>query len=367
VKITSVESFIVKLAEPQENECRMVHQGITRIRTDAGITGYSYRYIERDVLEQRIRPQLVGANPLDIVKHLQSGALAGSASVEHALWDIAGKAAGLPVRNLLGGAADEIPYYLTCVWPGNPDQSHVAIEDQAAQIARYYEMGHTRFKIRGWRPDPLDDVRVLEAVRKKCGGRDKVELMIDRTAHLPGWIWTYAQALEVAKAMEEIDATWLEEPFARDDIASYRRLAQEVGIPITGGEFGTQLSQFRDYLTSSAVDIIQPDAFISGGIWPTRKVAVLAEAFNTPCIMHGTNGPDLAASLQVASTIASCRVMEFALLFPPLTPQEMWEPLGRILKEPLLYELKGGSIVLPKGPGLGIELDEEAVERLRIN
>jgi D-galactarolactone cycloisomerase len=162
-----------------------------------------------------------------------------------------------------------------------------------------------------------------------------------------------------------VDATWLEEPFARDDLDSYRRLAEEVDIPITGGEFSADLTIFRDYLTSNAVDIIQPDVFISGGIWATRKVAVLAEAFGKPCILHGTNGPDLAASLQVASTIPSCRMMEFALIFPPLTPEEMYEPLNRILKQPSLYTLKNGYVELSKAPGLGIELDEEAVEALR--
>ncbi|BBH20317.1 mandelate racemase [Paenibacillus baekrokdamisoli] len=368
MKITAVESFTVKLDEQANaQDHRYTTLGMTRIRTDEGITGYGFRTTDEEVLRSRVRPRLIGSNPLNIMEHMNSGALAGCATVENALWDIAGKAAGLPIRNLLGSASERIPYYLTCVWPGNTDQSHLTIEEQADQIALYHAMGHTRFKIRGWRPDPMDDVRVFEAVRKKCGSRDKIELMIDRTAHLPGWVWTYEQALEVARGLEAVDATWLEEPFARDDIASYRRLASEVDIPITGGEFSNDLTVFRDYLSGSAVDIIQPDVFISGGIWATRKVAVLAEAFGKPCVLHGTNGPDLAASLQVASTIQSCRMMEFALIFPPLTPEEMWEPLNRILKYPTLYKLKDGYIELPTAPGLGIELDEEAIEALRVN
>jgi D-galactarolactone cycloisomerase len=165
--------------------------------------------------------------------------------------------------------------------------------------------------------------------------------------------------------LEAIDATWLEEPFAREDLASYRRLKDEVNLPITGGEFSTEFSIFRDYLVHRAVDIIQPDVFISGGIWPTKKVAVLAEAFDVPCILHGTNGPDLAASLQVASTIPSCRMMEFALLFPPLTLEQMYEPLLRILKQSELYTFKNGNIELSQAPGLGVALDEEAIEQLR--
>jgi D-galactarolactone cycloisomerase len=256
-----------------------------------------------------------------------------------------------------------MPYYLTCVWPGAADQSHLDIEEQVRDIARYHEMGHTRFKVRGWRRDHMQDVRMLELVRETCG--DDLELMVDRTAHAPGWIWTYDQAFEVARGLEAIEASWLEEPFAREDIGSYRRLRDEVEIPITGGEFGNQLSQFRDYLVAGAVDIIQPDGAGSGGIWPCRKVGILAEALDTACILHGSNGPNLAASLQVASSIPSCRLMEICIVWPPLTPEEMWEPVNRILKSPPLFELKDGFIELPNGPGLGIELDDEAVESLR--
>jgi L-alanine-DL-glutamate epimerase-like enolase superfamily enzyme len=113
------------------------------------------------------------------------------------------------------------------------------------------------------------------------------------------------------------------------------------------------------------VDIIQPDCYGSGGILPCKKVGILAEAFDTPCILHGSNGPSLAAFLQVASAIPSCRVMEVALVFPPLTPEEMWEPVNKILKNPPLFKMKDGFIELPDKPGLGVELDEKAMEALR--
>ena len=365
MKIKQIESFAVKLDEPKSNDYRITSLGITRIKTDEGITGYGFSGTDNTVLEEQVKPKLLEANPLDIEYHLQNGAIAGCSAVENALWDIVGKVAGLPVRSLIGSAKDRIPYYLTCVWPGNPDQSHLKIEEQAEQIIRYCEMGHTRFKIRGWRPNHLDDVRVVETVFKACGEKNKPEIMIDRTAHAPGWIWTYKQALEVARGLEAIGATWLEEPFARDDIESYRRLRDEVDIPITGGEFGNQMKHFVDYLVAGAVDIIQPDCGNSGGIWRCRKVGILAEAFDTPCILHGSNGPFLSASLQVASAIPSCRVMEIALIFPPLTPEQMWEPVNKILKNPPLFRMKDGFIDLPTGPGLGIELDEESLEKLR--
>lgn len=363
MKITQIETFGLQLAESKPDDYRITSLGITRVHTDEGITGCGFRATDETRLQQQVRPKLVGGNPLNIEEHLQSGALMGCAAVEHALWDIAGKVAGLPVRTLLGNTDERIPYYLTCVWPGASDQSHLRIEEQVEQIVRYHEMGHIRFKVRGWRPDHMDDVRMLEAARKAVG--DEVEFMVDRTAHRPEWIWTYKQALEVARGLEALGATWLEEPFARDDIDSYRRLCDEVDIAITGGEFGTQLSHFRDYLVAGAVDIIQPDGSSSGGIWPCRKVGVLAEAFDAACILHGSNGPSLAASLQVAAAIPSCRLMEICIVWPPLTPQDMWEPVNRILQKPPLFKLGDGFIELPKGPGLGVELDEDAVAALR--
>ncbi|SFT00275.1 mandelate racemase/muconate lactonizing enzyme family protein [Paenibacillus sp. BC26] len=367
MRITNIETFTVRLAPPptSPDDLRVTSVGLTRIQTDQGITGYGFRLTDASKLEQQVKPRLLGKSPLDIEAHLQSGALAGCPSVEHALWDIAGKAAGLPVRSLLGSARESMPYYLTCVWPGESDQSHIAIEDQAEQLIRYYEMGHKRFKIRAWRPDPMDDVRVLEHVRKRIGGRDKVELMLDRTAHLPGWIWTYEQALQVARGLEAVDANWLEEPFARDDLASYRRLAEEVDLPITGGEFAQELPIFRDYLVHQAVDILQPDAAISGGVWPCRKAGILAEAFGVPCILHGTSGLDWTTTMQVGASIASCSMLEYALIFPPLTPEETVANIDRILKTPGLFTFKDGEVMLPKAPGLGIEFDEEAIEALR--
>jgi len=363
VKITEINSFTIELEPAQGEDYRYHRLGITEVLTDEGITGYGFRKVEKDLLEKQVKPGLIGQDPRNITALLATGSLKGCATVENALWDISGKAAGVPIRTLLGAANETIPYYLTCVWPGKTDQSHLTTDQQADQIIKYYELGHKRFKFRGWRPNPLDDVEIVAKVRARVGGRDKIELMIDRTAHLPDWIWTYEQARDVALALQDLDATWLEEPFARDDLDSYRRLANEVDIPITGGEFSTELSIFKDYITTGAVDIIQPDVFIAGGIWRTRLVASLAEFYEMPCILHGTNGPDLAASLQVASTIPSCRMMEVALIFPPLTPQEMYAPLQRILKSDGLYDFRGDVIALSKAPGLGVEIDAAALAK----
>lgn len=92
----------------------------------------------------------------------------------------------------------------------------------------------------------------------------------------------------------------------------------------------------------------------------------MAQAYNKECILHGTNGPDLAASLQVASTIPSCRMIEVALIFPPLTPEEMYSPLHRILLSDCLFKFENGKIILPTTPGLGVEINELELSKCTI-
>jgi D-galactarolactone cycloisomerase len=369
--ITDVEAFGVELPDHEDGDHRITAFGVVRVETDDGVTGYGFprgRADEETIAEQ-VRPALVGADPFDVENLLHDGALAGAPGAEQALWDVMGKTAGQPVHRLLGSSRDRIPYYLTCVWPGSDDQSHLDLEAQADQLARYHDMGHTRFKVRGWRPDPLDDVRMLEMAAEKIDDPD-LELMVDRTGPLPDWVWSYDEALAVARGLEDLNerigATWLEEPFARDDVESYRRLREETDIPITGGEFATDLHTFREYLENDAVDIVQPDCLIAGGVRPTQKVATLAEAFDVPCVLHGTNGPSLAPSLHAAAAIPTCRVKEIALIWPPLTPEEMWEPVEAVLEDGPLYTLEDGDVLLPDGPGLGLGIDDAALQQYRV-
>ncbi|MCX6426340.1 MAG: hypothetical protein NTV47_06380, partial [Actinobacteria bacterium] len=130
MKITDIKSFVIELAPTGENDYRYTTLGITQVFTDEGITGYGFRRTPDDVLNSQVRPGLIGKDPRNIIEILKSGALKGCATVENALWDISGKAANVPVRHLLGSTRERFPYYLTCVWPGNPDQSHLSLDEQ---------------------------------------------------------------------------------------------------------------------------------------------------------------------------------------------------------------------------------------------
>ena len=372
MKITAVESFDLQVPASERERAlgAITTTGVTRVRTDAGITGYAFHGVGAAgaATTGTIAPVLVGQDPLAIEQHLQRDpGLLEWPAVEHALWDIAGKAAGLPVSKLLGGARERIPVYLTCVWPGAADQSDVPPERQVDDIARYVAHGFTAIKYRVWRPDPLDDVAVAQAVRQHVGGRETVELMLDRTAHAPGKLWDYETAYRVARAFEQADGTWLEECFDRSDVETPARLAAAVDIPITGGEGDRGLGQFARYLAARSFDIVQPDTYNCGGILTLRKISALAEGFGIPCIPHGTHGLALAGWLQVVGALPNCRLLELAITVPPLLPWEQWAPLAQLLNGEPPFHIEGTVIEIPQGPGLGLDVDDTAIEHYRIS
>ncbi|MAG35688.1 MAG: hypothetical protein CL878_05515 [Dehalococcoidia bacterium] len=373
MKITAVECFNARLPASETELAKgvMASTSVTRVLTDGGVTGYAFSPAaapDPTLVTTTIAPALMGQDPLAIEHHLQGDpSLLQWPAVEHALWDIAGKAAGMPVSKLLGGARERIPIYLTCVWQGESDQSDVPPERQVDDIARYVSHGFAAIKYRVWRPDPLADVAVAEAVRQRVGGRETVELMLDRTADAPGTVWDYDTAYRVARAFEEVDGTWLEECFDREDIESPARLAAAVDIPITGGEGDRGLGKFAQYLAARSFDIVQPDTYNCGGILTLRKISALAEGFGVPCIPHGIHGLALAGWLQVVGALPNCRLLELAITVPPLLPWEQWAPLEQLLKSPIPFRIEGSVMEIPQSPGLGLDVDEAAIDRYRVS
>ena len=362
--ITNIESFHVSFPLEDPLPGQITGTGVTKIVTDAGITGYAWQAVTPTQLEEEIKPALLGTDPCALEQHIARG-LSAWPSVEHALWDVIGKAAGLPVRQLLGGFRDRIPCYLTCVWPGAANQTEVTPEQQAARIQEYSREGFRAVKIRAWRPDPAEDVQVCRLVRQAVGGPDTMEVMYDRTAQFPGSVWDYPTARKVARALEEVEATWLEEPFFRGDVEESARLAQEVDLPITGGEGDRGAEKFRFYLVNHSFDIVLPDAMNCGGLLTIRKISALAEAFGVPCILHGTHGLNLAGWLQIVGAIPNCRILEIAIQHPGLTPQEQWAPCAAVLNTEEVFQVENGEILIPDRPGLGLDINEEALEELR--
>jgi D-galactarolactone cycloisomerase len=368
MKIIDIDTFTIHLPVPdgEQRPGQICDYGLTQVRTDEGITGLCFVRTPEEILEREVRPALLGADPRNVEQFVPRG-LYHWPAVEHALWDIIGKAAGMPVRKLLGGSREAIPCYLTCVWPGAADQTDVTPQQQANRIEEYAEMGFRAVKVRAWRPNPLQDVEVCRLVRQQVGRREVMEVMFDRTAQYAGSVWDYDTAYRVARALEEVDATWLEEPFERGDIEKSARLAAAVDIPITGGEGDRGVEKFRFYLVNHSFDIIQPDAMNSGGLLAVRKISAMAEAFGVPCILHGSHGLALAGWLQILGAIPNCRILEVAIQHPGLTPQEQWAPAMQVLNSDEVFHVEKGEIHLPAGPGLGLDVNEAALETYQVS
>ena len=362
MKITNIDSFTINVPATDAEARQITSTGIVKIETDEGITGYGFQAVDQQAI-QEIKQMLVGQEPFAIECYIEAG-LGKWPAVEHALWDVVGKAAGLPVYKLLGGYRDKILAYLTTVWPGAADQSDYTPQQQADVVLHYAREGFKAVKIRSWRPDLMVDVEAVRAIRETVGGRDKMEVMIDRTAQYSGTTWDYETALRVARAFEEVDTTWLEEPFMRGDADDHARLTAEVDILITGGEGAQEMDKYCEYAAKHSFDIVQPNC--TKPISELKNIATIAEAFGMSCIFHGGHGFTLAASLQAGASIRSCRAQEIVFTTPSWTPQETWAPLNILVTTPQLYTITDGYIEIPQAPGLGISLDEEALEKYRV-
>lgn len=362
MKIIAVESFNVEvpLTEAQSAGAGIYHRtGITRIGTDAGITGYGFALSD----QQAVSSLLVGSDPLQLEARVASS-LDEHIGAENALWDIVGKAAGMPLSRLWGACRDRMLLYLTCVWPGAADQTDVTPRQQAEDVRRYAQAGYRAVKIRIWRPDPMEDVETVRLIRELVGGRDRMEIMLDRTAEYAPETWDYDTALRVARALEEVDATWLEEPFARGDSELSARLRKATRIDITGGEH-QPYGVYPEYLRHEAFDVLQPHC--ANALRHLKTVGDMAEAFGARCVFHGSHGMNLLGSLQVGATIRSCDRQELVFTIPPMMPDDAWAPLNALVRDGSLYTVSDGFIQVPQAPGLGIELDEQAVNRYRVD
>ena len=367
VKITNVKLYGITLpVSKDEAEAGLNYRfTVVEVSTDAGVTGYSFAgppIAELGAIER----VLAGRDLFAIESHLRNG-LRKWGGVEHALWDAMGKIAGQPAYKLLGGGGSRVRAYLTCVWKGPLDQNHVSYREQAEMAVRIQKAGFKGMKIRAWRPNPMDDATACGEIRAAVG--PDFDIMFDRTAHLPQTVgqkvWDYETGLKVARALEKHRALWLEEPFARDDFASPAKLAAAVDILITGGEGYVGLDAFRECLSARTYDIVQPEGRGCGGIFTCRQVATMAEAANVPCILHGTMSLMLAGWLQASFAIGA-QWQEVALITPPLLPEQQWAPGLKVLKTPKMFEIENGDILASPLPGLGLDVDADALRHYRV-
>ena len=326
------------------------------IETDAGITGYAASPSFAGGLEydDPLSLFLLGEDPHDvrgIRRKLDSVNLIGPRPwhLEMALWDILGKDAGKPVYELLGGTADPIPVYAST---GEIQPADERIE----YVEKRLDDGFEAVKLR---VSTHADVEVVRSVREAF---PDLPLMVDANK---GWAvrvmeheerWTYADALDFARELEEIGGiAWLEEPLPRHDYESYARLRNAVDVPIAGGEFNDGIYHFREFLERDALDVYQPDVALATGLLGAIEVAGMARETGATLVPHTwTNGLGFVANLHVMAAIDSpwCEY--------PIEPP--WTPDARdfLLADTLDHD--DGTITPPSEPGLGVELDEDVLE-----
>ncbi len=364
--VTGIDSFVCRVPVSEKAAAHGVRPDIcvTRVSTDGGLNGYEFMETRARDLE-RARSIVVGQDPHQVERFLERG-LIRCPAVECALWDIIGKVAGKPVKDLWGSHKQRIMCYLTCVWPGNADQSDVSYEQQAQDLKYYQDHGFKAAKIRSFRRPIEADAEAVTVIRELVGGRGQFQIMIDRTGNASGSVWTLDEAINMARRYADLEVSWLEEPMNRGDVFDHARLRATVDIPITGGEGDRGLSMFAKYLQHGSFDILQPEPFNCGGLLTTKKIAAMAEGFGVDCVPHGTHGLALASRLQVESALPNCWILEVALVNPPLLPSEQWEHCLALVNQDVLFDIEDGCFVIPERPGLGLDVNEEAIDKYRI-
>ncbi|HXY40086.1 MAG TPA: mandelate racemase/muconate lactonizing enzyme family protein, partial [Vicinamibacteria bacterium] len=299
MRITDVRATMLRLPQVSAAADGTQDDLILRVDTDAGISGWgevdTAPLVGRAVVDAHmshgtcfgLRQVLVGRDPFDHeqlwqemwsktyyygrsgpVLHVMSG-------VDMALWDIMGKATGLPVHKLLGGShAGQVTAYASALMPETPDEVR-------SQVERYVAEGFTAVKL-GWGPlgsDVRRDAELARAARRAAG--DGVEIMIDI-----GKRYRYKQALTMARACEELGVYWLEEPFPAEDLESYRRLADATSVRIASGEEESGRLAFARLIRETRIDVVQPDLSRCGGLTEARKIATMAADANALCVPH---------------------------------------------------------------------------------
>ncbi len=346
--------------EPEEN----LH-ALVEVATDEGLTGIGSCYTSGKLVEGALEllwPLLEGESAVEperVTEKLRQSTFwqGRGGAVEHAisgldiaLWDIMGKACGQPISRLLGGNyRRRIKTYGSILFD-EPD----VLPDRLQQVV---SRGFRAIKL-GWRPfgrrSRKFDELLVRTAREAVG--EEIELMVDAGGSEQFWPHGLNWARETARMLADYDIVWFEEALPPDDLAGYVELTRVSPVPIAAGEVLTRRQSFLPWLESRAVDIIQPDSTKNGGLSESRRIAWMAFDHNIQMVSHGWNtAVGLAADLQLAAAMPVARYVEY------LTPTAYIDDLT---VAPFVLD-EEGSLQIPDGPGLGIEIDDDKLQKYR--
>jgi L-alanine-DL-glutamate epimerase-like enolase superfamily enzyme len=376
MKITKVEAIPIR----QKEEIKLINDSaqdgiIIKVYTDEGIVGYgevdSSPLVVKAVIEAPASHRIccglaevvVGEDPFEVEKIWEKMYLASMfygrrgvvihamSGIDIAIWDIIGKALNMPLYKVLGGSfRDKVRAYASTLMPYTPRESY-------EETRKCCEAGYTAVKL-GWggfEQGMRENIALIKAAREAAG--PDIDLMFDL-----GFIPSAdnpidaASRIQLAKSIEQYDPYWIEEPLYPDDLEGYRKLSEAVNIRIACGENASTIYGFKQLIDIAGVSILQPDITRCGGITQARKIAALAAANHLTVVPHAwSSGIVIAASLHIIASIPNSCLLEYLI----------WE--NPIRKEMLVEDIlvKDGYAAIPEGPGLGIEINDQAIEKYR--
>ena len=357
MKITAFESFILTITTPKPMALNYAQQKlvVAEISTDEGIEGLGYSLVfggggaeaVHAYLETRLKPVVLGEDPLfverlwermfraDMGMKKQGVAAYALSALDIGLWDIVGKAAELPLYKLWGAATDRIPAYGSGGW------SKYSERELIAEAEKYAALGCKYYKMKIHHPDPRENRKRVEAVRRALG--EGVRMMVDVNQRLD-----VLGNIRQAQLLEDLDLVWYEEPVLADDIAACAEVADAIKIPVATGENNYTRYEFRELIERRAARYLMPDVCRANGFSETLRIGHLAAAHQVAVAPHVAHE----LSIQVVGALSNGFLVEFI----DWTPPDLFEEMP---------QCKDGCFRIPERPGHGMALAKGAKEKYR--
>jgi L-alanine-DL-glutamate epimerase-like enolase superfamily enzyme len=371
LKITGVEAIYARLPQVKE-QCDSGQDALlVKVTTNAGITGIgevdSNPMAVKGAIEgpfshttaTGLAHVLIGEDPFqteylwhkmyraNIYGGRRGVGIHAMSGIDLALWDIKGKALGMPVWKLLGGGfRKQLRPYASTLFGATPAET-------GERARRFVGQGFTAVKF-GWDPmgqDETTDIALVREARKGLG--EKADLMIDA-----GLVYDAKTAIQRARAFEQFHPYWFEEPLLPDDYEGYAKLSAATSLRIAAGEEESERKSFLQLMDVGKIDVVQVDLTRCGGFTEAMKIAALAADRGLPVVNHGfTTYVNVAAALHFLACIPNCLgLLEFVV--------EEGTTLRHHLSEPI--HAVDGMVNVPDAPGLGIALNEAGLQKYRV-
>lgn len=358
MRVTNVDVTVVEVPQiapiaPYRSHVRTsstTMSAIVQVKTDAGLEGWGEHNvnflpeISGSRMQADARAWLVGRDPLNLQAFHRDCRLETrlKSGIELALWDLKGKALGVPVVELLGGKIRAEVEVAACMG--------IQTYERAGEIASFYvEQGFESLKTKAG-SDLQEDLEMVRGVRDAVG--DRLKLRID-----PNRAYSLEEAIELGRQLEQYELEYLEQPIPAEPLANAARLRDETKTPIALNESVVDPASVWEILEAGAAEYILPDTHIAGGIWPCVEIGHLGHAAGVPCIMHCGHdlGPKTAAMLHVAGACPAYSLGNDSTYFG-LEDDVTLEP----------FVINGGKIAVPEVAGLGCDVDPEKLDRYRV-